>query len=59
MTPASCRYLGLNAQDVSINHLLLSQRLLVEELDAKAAVMKLVAHKVALRAVLWEQQSFD
>jgi hypothetical protein len=59
MTSVSCRYLGLNAQDVSINHLLLGQRLLVEELDAKAAVMKFVAHEVALRAVLWEQESFD
>jgi hypothetical protein len=59
MTSASCRYLRLNAQDVSTDHLLFVQRLFVEELDAEAAVMKLVAHKVALRAVLWEQKSFD
>ena len=34
-------YLGLNAQDVAFNHLLLIQRLFVEELDAKSPVVNL------------------
>jgi hypothetical protein len=33
--------------------------LVVEKLDTESPVMKLVAHKVALRAVLWEHQSVN